>query len=419
MTDFKKTIKQRDAISLMSSDAKHICLYGGSRAGKTAIILYAMIVRACKVKSRHAILRLNFNAVKRSIFLDSFPKIAAIAFPNLKLKSNKSDFYYTFPNGSEVWCAGLDDKERTEKILGTEFSTIFFNEISQIDYSSVQIALTRLAEKNDLKKKCFYDMNPPKKSHWAYWQFEKKLNPSDDEPLKNPDDYRSMLLVPQDNIENIDADYISLLENMPENERNRFLFGIFGDESEGQVYYTFRREIHVNSVIKLPGTIFIAEDFNVNPGASIIFQYINEKFYILDEVFLENSDTYKMADAIKKKGYSGCPIIPDSTGGNRKTSGMSDFKILIEAGFSIIPTFNPFITDRINNVNRLLSSGSIIIDPRCKKLINDLEKVVWKNNKPDQSGNNKMLTHTSDCLGYAAWKLDPLIKIKEQRTIQL
>ena len=43
---------------------------------------------------------------------------------------------------SEIWIGGLDDKDRVEKILGMEFGTLYFNEISQIPYSSVLTGLT-------------------------------------------------------------------------------------------------------------------------------------------------------------------------------------------------------------------------------------------------------------------------------------
>ena len=102
-----------------------------------------------------------------------------------------------------------------------------------------------------------------------------------------------------------------------------------------------------------------------------------EFFYIFDEVFLENSDTYKLAAELKKRKYTGM-LVPDSTGKNRKTSGKSDFEILKESGFRIPSVRNPFVTDRINNVNRLFADNRIIINPKCKKLIADLEKVVWK-----------------------------------------
>ena len=161
---------------------------------------------------------------------------------------------------------------------------------------------------------------------------------------------------------------------------------------------------------KLPGTLFLGMDFNVNPMTCVVAQFINNMFVIHDEVYLENSDTYKMVNELKRRGYKGT-VIPDSTGKNRKTSGKSDHQILTEAGFTIPYVSNPFVTDRVNNINRLFTDNRIIINPKCKKLIGDLEKVSWKDNKLDQKGENKMLTHISDALGYLCWKLSPIEEI--------
>lgn len=408
MSEFKKTDAQKIATKVLAGPAKYIALSGGSRSGKSFLLMYAMIVRACKEKSRHCILRLNFNHVKRSIVLETFPKVMSVCFPHLKYELNKTDYIATFPNGSQIFFAGLDTGERVEKILGTEFSTLWFNEVSQIPYTSIQMALTRLAEKNNLSKKVYYDMNPSVKSHWSYHLFIKKLDPVENIPLAKPEQYEYFQMNPHGNLENIDQDYLDMLNNMPEKERNRFLLGEFNDESNGQVYYAFRRDDHIKANAKKNGTIFIGMDFNVNPMTAIIGQYIDDMFYIFDEVYLENSDTYKMCNELKIKGYQGCKIIPDSTSRNRKTSGMSDIKILQDAGFVVESTHNPFVSDRVNNINRLFTANKIIIDPKCKKLINDLEKVVWKNNELDQTGSNKQLTHISDALGYLCWKLNPI-----------
>lgn len=421
MSVFKNTVRQNQAIEILAGPAKDIMLYGGSRSGKTFILVKSLIIRACKTKSRHCILRLNFNHVKRTIWHETIPKVLNLAFPDLKAKPNKTDYFYSLPNGSEIWCGGLDDKERTEKILGSEYSTLYFNESSQVPYNGIQIAKTRLAEKNSLAKKVYYDCNPPTRSHWSYWLFEKKLDPIDEIPLENPDEYVSLLMNPKDNLDNIDPEYLKLLQKMPLKERNRFLDGIYNDENEGSAYYAFSREKHIDQVDKKDSnTIFIGMDFNVSPGTALACHLINNELYVFDEVFIENnSDTYKVSNELIKKGYSGASIIPDSTGKNRKTSGITDFQILQTNGFKLISTYNPFQTDRVTNVNRLFGENKIKINPRCKKLINDLEKVVWKHEKLDQSGTNKMLTHMSDCLGYLCWKLIPMIEIKEQRTIDL
>ena len=129
----KLTPKQTEANKLLAGSATHIMLFGGSRSGKTFVLVRAVCLRAIKApSSRHAIVRFRFNAVKNSIVMDTFPKVMALCFPGVKYELNKSDWYARFPNGSEVWFAGLDDKERTEKILGMEFVTIYSNECSQI-----------------------------------------------------------------------------------------------------------------------------------------------------------------------------------------------------------------------------------------------------------------------------------------------
>jgi PBSX family phage terminase large subunit len=411
---FKKTLTQEKATFLMASEATHIMSYGGSRSGKTFNIIRAIIIRASKTRSRHVILRLNFNHCKTSIWLDTLPKVLRVCFPDLLVTWNKSDYFLTLPNGSEIWIGGLDDDKRVEKILGKEYSTIFFNECSQISWSSIQVALTRLAEKSDLKNKAYYDENPPTKRHWSYWIFVKKINPDTGEALES-DNYASILMNPNDNIDNIDENYLKILNSLDEKQRNRFLLGEFNDDSDGQAYYSFNRDVNVRDIdssIK-QGTQLVGMDFNVMPMTAVCCYYINKTFYIVDEVFLENSDTFKMATELKGRGYRGSRIYPDSTGANRKTSGRSDHAILKEDGFVVVDTRNPFVTDRVNNVNRLLRDGKIVIDPKCKKLINDLEKVTWRNDDLDQK-TDKMLTHISDALGYLCHAIDPLIGLPQK-----
>lgn len=94
-------------------------LFGGSRSGKTFLLVRNVVMRALKApKSRHAILRFRFNHVKASIIMDTFPKVMELCFPGVKYTINKTDWFAEMPNESQVWFGGLDDKERTEKILG-------------------------------------------------------------------------------------------------------------------------------------------------------------------------------------------------------------------------------------------------------------------------------------------------------------
>ena len=89
---------------VLQGPAKHQMLYGGSRSGKTLLHCRNIAVRAIKAKkSRHAILRQRFNAVKESVALDTFPKMMSLCFPGVDYEINKSDWYARFPSDSEIW----------------------------------------------------------------------------------------------------------------------------------------------------------------------------------------------------------------------------------------------------------------------------------------------------------------------------
>lgn len=243
---FKLTPKQREANVLLASEAKHLLLYGGSRSGKTFLITRAITIRAAKAPgSRHAILRFRGNAVKQSIVMDTFPKVMRTCFPELDYEINMADMFARFPNNSELWFGGLDDKDRVEKILGNEYATIFLNECSQIPYASRNMALTRLAQKCyqelggqrvPLPLKMYYDENPPDRSHWSYRLFRQKVNPDTREPLADQSNYAYMQINPQDNTENLPEDYIQTLRSMPAYMQQRFLLGEFRETNPNALF---------------------------------------------------------------------------------------------------------------------------------------------------------------------------------------
>lgn len=240
MQGFELTDAQDEAMDCLVSRAVHCGLGGGSRSGKTFLLVRAIIIRALKSPgSRHAIFRFRFNAIKASIIYDTMPKVMSLCFPGLmdKCVLNKTDWFLELPNKSQVWFGGLDDKDRTEKVLGQEFATIYFNECSQIPFSSVVMALSRLAQQTEnLKLKAYYDFNPPSKRHWTYLRFIRKINPDTKQPEKDPDNYQFHVINPADNKANLAPEYLAILDALPEKARNRFLLGKFADDDDGALW---------------------------------------------------------------------------------------------------------------------------------------------------------------------------------------
>jgi hypothetical protein len=108
----------------------------------------------------------------------------------------------TLFNGSEIWIGGLGDREQADKILGHEYNTIYFNEISQLSYAAVTTAYSRLAMRVQSCRNLFvYDCNPGSPLHWAYKIFVLKKTFLSGKPLEKPELYQSMMLNPEDNAE--------------------------------------------------------------------------------------------------------------------------------------------------------------------------------------------------------------------------
>lgn len=238
------TEKQRLAVGLMASTAiERVMLYGGSRSGKTFIGVYATITRALLAPgSRHAIIRHRFNSVKNTVGKDTLPTVVSVCYPGLPYNIDKTDWVVTLPNGSEIWLLGLDDKERTEKILGFEFATIYFNEASQISWASVEKALTRLAQNcskldgRPLKLLTIFDCNPPGKAHWTYKHFILKMMPDSKQPYAYPDSVVWLQMNPDDNRANLPESYFRTLAGLSGAARKRFERGEFADDLEGALW---------------------------------------------------------------------------------------------------------------------------------------------------------------------------------------
>lgn len=180
--------------------------------------------------------------------------------------------------------------------------------------------------------------------------------------------------------------------------------------SEGRVYHAFDRTEHVRDVFPSDfGAIYVGMDFNVNPMTAVLANVTQGCIEVFDEVYLANSNTYAMAEEIRKRyPHRRIIIAPDASGSARKSSStQSDHEILKSYGFEVqTSTRNPAIEDRYNTINGRMRESRISIAPKCLKLIRDLERV-------EHDKNPSYLTHISDALGYLAWRIFPLKRTRK------
>jgi hypothetical protein len=184
----------------------------------------------------------------------------------------------------------------------------------------------------------------------------------------------------------------------------------------GMVYYNFDRKAHLKSYPN-PDVkeIYVGQDFNVGALASAIAIIEGDTVFFVDELLLDSSSTEDTCDELKRRyPNSKITMFPDPAGRQRRSSagGRTDISILQNAGFDVkARNSHTPVRDRVNAVNSKLKNArneiKLFVDPRCKNIINSLEKMVYKpgTNVIDKDGK---LDHMADAVGYLVDYLYPV-----------
>jgi hypothetical protein len=161
-------------------------------------------------------------------------------------------------------------------------------------------------------------------------------------------------------------------------------------------------------------------DWNVDPLCAVIFQVYTQKPHIrvVKEIALHHAGegdllTQRMCDSIKDLYPRAIYYAyPDATGSARNSSAQySDIQLVRKNNIQVnVAHINPRVVNRVNAMNKQFSDQNIIIDPSCKILIGDLEKVTNKEGTREIDKSNKTLTHMSDALGYGVSWIKPVVK---------
>jgi len=300
---------------------------------------------------------------------------------------------YFFHNGSSI--IGLSALNYDSAFRGININFLLMDELAFYEEIAFQTALGRVRKVPSQIR----GVTTPQGFNFAWEYF-----------LENPPPDSFVIRATTYDNELLPAEYIqSLKDSYPDKLFQQECMAEFIDLTAESAYFSFAKEFNVANINKIEGVqIYCGLDFNVSPMCSVIFQVIENKIRVFDEIVIsDNADTYKFISILLSKYGKGVNIISDSTGSNRSTVGPSNHAILAKAGFNLVPSRNPFVFDRVMAVNKMLGEKRILIDNNCQHLIKCLSKTTWnKSGKLDQS-KDRTLTHSSDSLGYAVCKLFP------------
>jgi len=393
---FKPTHIQRKALALLKSGAKHILLFGGSRSGKTTVLVMAIIYRALRFAgSRHLICRYRAKDARSSVLRETL-------MPWLDNTVGKSGYTYlahesmvTLFNSSEIWIGGLGDREQADKILGHEYNTIYFNEISQLSYAAVTTAYSRLAMRVEGCRNLFYyDCNPGSPLHWAYKIFVLKRTFLTGEMLEKPELYQSMLLNPEDNRDNLPEDYISdILDTLPEKQKARFRDGLWV-KAEGVIYDRFDETMIVKAS-DLPehfDSYAAGQDFGLNI-TFVKIGWVGDVVYVLGDYGAFNMTTQSFNEEVTARGLMDCPdcmglpVYCDPAGGERiqEITGGTKANNSVESG--------------IDFINAKIERHQLFVSEKCTGVLSE----IWDYCRNEAGEIVKVNDHYMDALRYAVF----------------
>jgi PBSX family phage terminase large subunit len=394
----------RHQLQTLSSESKFICLLSGVGGGKTWTGCHWVLKNIQKYPKARGFIGANTYGQLRDATLKALTN--EMDSMGITYTINKSTGYLSI-FGSEIICRST---ENYEMLRGAEYGWIWLDEAAYMSKEAFDVLTGRLRDKRGPLQMLM--TTTPKGFNWVYDHF----HPSGE---KNTKDYQLIKARTHDNIFLPDGYIDTIKEQFDPKLAEQELDGEFVNLTQGKCYYAFDRSHIVDLEIDDSLPIYVGMDFNVDPMTATICQIYKDNIHVIGEVFIRNSNTPEMAE-ILLKNFGKCKIIPDSTGTNRKTSAHTDFQLLKDAGHEVIYSRNPFVVDRINNVNRLFKLNKVKISSNCKKLINDLEKVSWKESGTDiDKTTDKLISHISDGFGYLAWYAMPMYEKKHTKTIQL
>ncbi|HBY60819.1 MAG TPA: hypothetical protein DEH78_13435 [Solibacterales bacterium] len=312
--------------------------------------------------------------------------------------------------GSRILLRSLDAYER---LRGTNLAWFAVDELTYCEEEAWQRLEARL---RDPKASWLAGVAAwtPKGRDWVYRRFM----------AERVEGYSAIIAKPFENRYLLDAvpDFYERLKRSYDQQfYEQEVLGEYVKLQDGQVYHAFDRAGNLRSnVVAAAEPLLWAMDFNVEPMCSVVVQLCGDEIRVLDEIVLSRASTRDACEEFSRRypwHGRGVTVYGDASGSRRQTAGGTDYDIVREHfGRQLamplqlrVPRSNPAVRERIALVNGMLKSAAgrrrLIIDPRCRELVKDLEEVSYKDRSGDiDKTKDPRRTHLSDALGYLIWQ---------------
>jgi len=258
--------------------------YGGARSGKTTGIcrwllwqcgqwesakglgFQAAIIRNTANSARKLVLRGTMVDVLRAEGFTEVKNVSKYTFNQKVYSINITEGWLSFPGNANIWVFGLDDEKKFDRILGSEFAAIYYNEACDLPYSGFKQTRNRAAQllqhvkltynNSDKKIICptriLLDCNPKGTNHWTYVTFFEGRDFLTQEPIKNWNRYTTIHMNPDSNWHNLSPEYQDELDSYTGRDRERFYHGVYQPDSEYALWQQADIEKHRVALQQVP-----------------------------------------------------------------------------------------------------------------------------------------------------------------------
>ena len=336
---------------------------GSAGSGKSYFIAQKIIVRCVNEPITVLVCR-RYGSTLRNTCFDLFKEILGKWKLTPYVKIKETDFSIQFPNGSKIIMTGLD--EETKLLSLNNIYVIWIEEAFEVPQSIVDQLNLRMRGKAR-NQQIIMSFNPISKSSWLYKFCE----------LTPPDSFRYLHSTYKDN-PFLNAEYIKSLDEME--SRNPAKYRVYGRgewavDSEGLVITNWKTEEF--DPMSLAATMEHRAGMDlgwVDKSAIIdsLYDRENKIIYVFNEFYKSGCQLSELATAIKNMNLTKTKIFVDAA----EPRSIQFFR---QEGINAAPCSKG--KDRVKAGLMFLQDHLIIVHPKCKNFINELENFSYIKSK--------------------------------------
>ena len=337
---------------------------GSAGSAKSYFITQKLIVRACNEKIKIMVCRRTGATIRNtcfSLFKDILTKWKLINH----VKIRETDFNIKFPNGSEIIFIGLDEETKLLSLNG--IGVIFIEEVYEVPKPIVEQLNLRLRG-NTPNQQIIMAFNPISKKSWLYDFCE--VNP--------PTSFKFIHSTYKDN-PFLNKEYIAELEELYKRNPAKariFCDGNWGVDAEGLVITNWRTQDFDAMALAAKG---LEHRVGMDMGwidksaiADTLYDRKNRVIYVFNEFYKSGCQLSELSTAIKNMNIGKTKLYVDAA----EPRSIEYFR---KDGINATASIKG--KDSVKAGLMFLQDNLIIVHPRCKNFIMELENFSYIRSK--------------------------------------